>query len=428
MAKVALTGGKKAAIGIISFLYAIFVFCGLTCYSVALPDILKEIPELRPLMFYGVILYNLGIPIALTISGYLMPVIGAYNTVLIGSIVAIIPQLLTPYIGSAAGILALRFVQGFTILGALAISLMYSYIYEPAEMNWWNGLLWGGMPGGGAIGGFLAGYLYPLVGWKLMYLYITALMIVFTVIWFAVVLAIKPMRSPSPSGSSSPNPEPAPDPPAEAKPLVSPGLVTILLALTMDAFTWQFYLASGYFPVYASSPEVGGVLNWPAGKIAVASLLTGLGGCVAAPISGIVANRLAKGKSGAALARSMLTSLMGGMVIAVLGGILIPILAPISFEGACLALFMSTFVWWQSPPYLAVPPAVIPDLVKAGKVTSVSLGIGNIPDVVAPIVTTALLGALGPEAGWTVSWHLSWIIATLGIWAPLALRAKLPKE
>jgi DHA1 family multidrug resistance protein-like MFS transporter len=153
--------GKRALIVILMCLYTWVVYAGAAIYSASVPGVMEHFTvnyteAVLPLSLY-VLAYGVG-PLALAPLSEI-PIIGRNWVYILTFILFFALSFPTALVNNFAGLLVLRFLQGFFGSPALAnagatFQDMYSLLYLPYTLSWWVFSAWAGPATGPLVAGF----------------------------------------------------------------------------------------------------------------------------------------------------------------------------------------------------------------------------------------------------------------------------------
>lgn len=163
------TSGKKGMITFFMCLYTWVVYTGSSIYAPSEGGVMKAFSidvtdSVLPLSLY-VLAYGVGPLLWAPLSE--IPVIGRNPIYYLTFILFFVLSFPTAVVSNFAGLLVLRFLQGFFGSPALAnagatFSDMYSLLYVPYSLGWWVFAAWGGP----AVGPLMAGFAVSAESWR----------------------------------------------------------------------------------------------------------------------------------------------------------------------------------------------------------------------------------------------------------------------
>ncbi|MFQ5762223.1 MAG: nitrate/nitrite transporter, partial [Candidatus Bathyarchaeia archaeon] len=340
----------------------------------------------------GFTLLTSGMIVGVGISGPTTTRLGLKRSYMIAMTLSLVPQFLIPFSPSFLLILALRFIQGLSILFIIPILVVTTeaWFKPPAKIGIATGLWVGALSLGGATGGIVAGALFPAVGWQVTYLVLGLVGAGLWSIWLSTV------KMPQKAVSDVRRDAIVSKPPLKMRD-------TWLLSIALVGFTWPTYALLFNLPSY------GYTLGFSPLEVGQLTFLMSIAGFVAGPIGGALVD-VFTARSGN-LKLGCAQTIIVGTILATSGVLLLPLIGPAGFGYFAVAALLAGLVWWMVVPLLTMPAALYPPeklALGSGAITFV----GNLPIAVAP----AIVFSLALSSGWTAGWFLTALITTFGIW------------
>ncbi|CAG8897335.1 unnamed protein product [Penicillium nalgiovense] len=163
------SNGKRALITILICLYTFVVYTTSAIYTSSTEGVMKEFGVSTLVATLGLSLYVLGYGTGPLVFSPLseIPVIGRNPVYIITMFLFVIISIPTAFVGNFAGLMVLRFLQGFfgspcLASGGASIGDMYSLMNLPFAMMAWVSAAYCGP----ALGPLLSGFAVPVKGWR----------------------------------------------------------------------------------------------------------------------------------------------------------------------------------------------------------------------------------------------------------------------
>ncbi|KAJ5244174.1 hypothetical protein N7489_004270 [Penicillium chrysogenum] len=163
------SNGKRAFITILICLYTFVVYTTSAIYTSSTQGVMKEFGVSTLVATLGLSLYVLGYGTGPLVFSPLseIPVIGRNPVYIITMFLFVIISIPTAFVGNFAGLMVLRFLQGFfgspcLASGGASIGDMYSLMNLPFAMMAWVAAAYCGP----ALGPLLSGFAVPVKGWR----------------------------------------------------------------------------------------------------------------------------------------------------------------------------------------------------------------------------------------------------------------------
>jgi len=376
-----LSGYRFVVLAMNMLVYMMFMAV-LISFSISAPFLKEEFGLNDVILNYGYIAYTAGIVVAMWWGGRFFDRYGMDKTMILASILFLVPQFLIPYAPSWSAIVLLRFVQGNVVAMFPGLVAMNGLWFPEKEHGLASGIFMGGAPLGTAVGNYLCSTLLPILGWKMTFVALGAIALLLITAWFALVsLRAESVRtgveSTEKKESSNRN-------------AIYKNPITWLLALIMLGNCWQI------FAMYGITQNMLFDYGYGLETVGVLGLVLGIVGLFSTPMGGITSDVLARRME---TTRARVMTMGIGFVIAFFGTLLVPFLSQYGFAIALLAMvFMGFGVPWTNGPYWALPAEIFPEEI-AGEGAGFAGFLGNTAGVFAPLVATFL----GANYGWISS-------------------------
>jgi DHA1 family multidrug resistance protein-like MFS transporter len=163
------SNGKRAFVTILICLYTFVVYTTSAIYTSSTEGVMKEFGVSTLVATLGLSLYVLGYGTGPLVFSPLseIPVIGRNPVYIITMFLFVIISIPTAFVGNFAGLMVLRFLQGFfgspcLASGGASIGDMYSLMNLPFAMMAWVAAAYCGP----ALGPLLSGFAVPVKGWR----------------------------------------------------------------------------------------------------------------------------------------------------------------------------------------------------------------------------------------------------------------------
>jgi MFS family permease len=348
----------------------------LVSFSISGPILMREFNLTNIQLNYGYIAFTTGLVLSLWWGGKFFDKFGMKTTMVLGSILFLIPQFVIPYMTYWNAILLLRFIQGNVVAMFPGLVMLNSLWFPKKEHGLASGIFMGGLSLGTAVGNYICAKLLPIFGWSHTFNILGLLALLLIILWF-ILSSKKPpenienndqKRTTYKSASIYKNP------------------VTWLLAIIMLGNCWQLYAMYGVtqsmlFSYGYSLKDVGSLC-----------MILGIIGVFATPLGGIFSDRLSKVFN---TTKARIISMLIGFIIAFISTLLSPFLSKVNFQLACIAMIlMGIGVPWTNGPYWALPGEIY-SLDIAGEGAGFAGFIGNTAAIFGPLIATFLGGSYG---------------------------------
>jgi MFS family permease len=294
-----------------------------------------------------------------------------------------------------------------------AIAKMISREFPPHQYGGALGLTYSGPPLGAATAGPVAGILVILTGWRLTFLIVGMIGLIWLIAW--QLLAKRALSAPT-AQQHAPLPTTRHEASVEFdETTLRQSLMnrTVLASAAGDfALGYLLYFFLSWFPSYLATD-----LAMEHGKMSVATIVPWVMGALGGVCGGYFADHLVVRLGNDALARKLVIA--GGLLLA--GGCVI--LAP-QFANAHSALALMGgavfFIFLTSPNYSALARTAVPER-HFGSVVGFITFVTDVAGIVAPIVTGFMIQATGNFAA---AFMLAGVIVVAGAAAVLLLGRK----
>ena len=391
-------GRLKALIGCTLMLS--IVYMSLTSWAVAVNELATAF-NLSPIMIQlGSAALVAGYAIGSFVEGKWVAAYG-WRKVFTGVIAAfLIASALIPIVNNYWIVLGLRFVQGWGCMVSVTCAIISSW-YPTKSRGLALGILLGAIGLGSALGGYIAGLLTPVLGWRYTFWIIAGVTVIGVIIFYALVKEAPPLEEETTQAATI-------EQVASTRSIYLDPRLWLLGAATFccffNAYGMYAYLAQYLFTLDFTSAQVG-MLVFLNGFIAVFST----------PIGGWISDKLVHRK-GALKARTF-TNAWAALLIAAIGCVLIPHLAP---AGLGLAIIAVLVAGWGTPatngPGLSLPSDLLGSAASGPGVGLVIL-IAGAGGILAPIWVPAIANS----SGWTIAWYITAAAAIVGLLINLVL-------
>ena len=354
--------------------------------------------------FFG---FYWGIWFGFGLASFVISAVGLKRTLMVGLLCAAIPQLLIPFVGDAAILKCLRFVQG---LCSMNIPVLFAFCggsgWFPAhEQSIATGLFLGMINCGCPFGDFVAKNIFT---GKATFLGLGAYALIMLVVCFFFMKVNTAAQPAADSGDTS-------APKIEKKSIFSYKATWLLAILFVP-------MCTPYWGIPVVWPQYAGVLQFDAGQMSMVQLWVGLVGFLAV-LGGVVSDGMLR-KNGQIIPARVgcikwfMLLAFAGMLVTYAASSLFMLIATMIIAGFCYA---GIAIFWALPP-LVFPPD--PDL--NGKVASLLTFVGNSPIVFVGPLCAWLCEVLG-------GWPMVFVVLSVGAAAVLvpvlsALKAEIARN
>jgi MFS family permease len=356
----------------------------LVSFSISGPMLIKEFSLTDMQLNYGYIAFTSGLVVSLWWGGRFFDRYGMKKTMVLGSLLFLIPQFLIPFVKNWNIILFLRFIQGNVVSMFPGFVTLNSLWFPKKEHGLASGIFMGGLSLGTAVGNYLCSKILPIFGWKNTFQVLGVLALLLIMLWFVFSQKKPPMNLEKKIEIN----RKGDDTPGNTTIYRNP--ITWLLAIIMLGNCWQLYAMYGVTQSmlfdYGYSLETVGLL----------CLILGIIGVFSTPAGGIISDKISTVLN---ITKARIVSMLIGFIIAFFSTLLCPFLVKINFNIAIFAMiFMGMGVPWTNGPYWALPSEIYPSKL-AGEGAGFAGFIGNTAAIFGPLIATFL----GNSYGWVSS-------------------------
>ena len=141
---------------------------------------------------YGYIAYTMGLVVSLWWGGKAFDKYGVRKSVLLASLLFLIPQFLIPYVFSWPIILLLRFIQGNVFAMFPGLCCLNNLWFPEKQHGLASGIFMGGLGLGTAVGSVICSKLLPIVGWQMTFVVLGVIAVLIIFGWFLIASKAPP--------------------------------------------------------------------------------------------------------------------------------------------------------------------------------------------------------------------------------------------
>ncbi|OKY77092.1 MAG: MFS family permease [Candidatus Methanohalarchaeum thermophilum] len=374
---------------IIAVLTCFSIYGSITAYAVAIPYLSQILQVSENAVSLGSSFFLVGLALSLIVGGMVVDHIGAKKTVFVAFILLLVPFVLIPHVGNIEVVWALRFIQGWSLISWSAFMVSFMPLF-PDKKGLASSIFLGGSIGGSGVGGIIAGYIIPNWGVEICFYILSAIALIFFVIWESTVKIPK-------SKVTAKKEEKEASYSQLVKMIETWGLVLIIVA-NMWLYFGMSTVTSSYGQFLGYSTQAIGLVTFGFTPACILGAILG----------GVLGDKATDKFATPGGARSLV--ILVAVTIALIGTAFIPIMSEINLIAFTAIIFLVMFVNALSQgAYWALPFDVYPEELRSAGSTF-GCGIGSLPKFLAPLVMGVVLAP-----AWRFSWWTCTILSILGV-------------